>query len=296
MILPAILSINAFKNAPAPKMVFQTEENINEIAISNGSNGNPIIETTLTVFTGIGNTPKEGEEVSFEIASGFQNDVVLSSSSASTDSSGRCYITVKSSNSMPNSVVPIKAIWTPSWSEPVPIEKSIEITLVGVTGSFTTTTTWLVPLEPSNPCHYIDNSPFYISDYVALSRSSCIVSGKISFSASISNPQITWNSTSLDEENPHWGECSEDRDISFNENHINHDPFGNGFVGAPITERKNILNLVNHELGHAIFLDHNITYLSLMRDDCSAAYFLTGIKTLQLWDFTIINSTYPRPY
>jgi hypothetical protein len=282
-------------------MSFLTELNSEVIEISNGSNGNPIVETTLTVFTGSGNTPRSGEEVSFEVLSGFQNDIVLSESSATTDSSGRCYITVKSSNSAPISTVPIRATWIPTWIDPdpiygsQPIRKTVEIKLKGVTRGFTGTTTWLTPLEPSNPCSYVDNSPSYISSFVSTSRILCSVSGKISFSASSSSPQITWDSSSLDESILAWGICSPDRVIQFNENHINHEPTGNGFLGAPINERKNIINLVNHELGHAVFLSHNNTYASLMREDCSAAYFLTGIQTFQTVDLTIINTTYPKP-
>nr|WP_309686759.1 hypothetical protein [Armatimonas sp.] len=89
-------------NLAAPYLSFLTEINTEDAGISNGGNSNPILEMTLTAYTALGRTtPKSGETVNFIIRDGLTGKVILSSDSGTTDSTGRCYVTIKSASGFP---------------------------------------------------------------------------------------------------------------------------------------------------------------------------------------------------
>ena len=258
------------------------------------------VEMTLTAFTSLSTTiPKSGETVNFSVGSALMGKVILSATSAVTDSTGRCYITIKSASGFPYEQGIIFAKWTPSWDTSAHLTSQITITLASLPLTDIPPPIEISLVSPSNPLTYSDDSLPYISNYTSQSRYDWFMAGKISFTIVGLLSQISWSPVSIPPEDSAWGQMVDlqfplGKVIWFNENHLDPNPFTNGFHGVAASQRHNLRQVANHELGHALGLGHIGSLPSIMFP-APQGFFFSGNQTPQAFDKSVLSGVYPQP-
>ena len=283
--------------AIATSLTLVTERNSTTSRLSSGQNGQPIMEMSICAQTINGDTPSHGEVVTFYYPDpNYSSRITLSPTIATTNGSGKAYITVKSSGGNNNSniiTIPVRA----QWEDMSGRIKTADIGIILFTDypsvANPTPSNGFGPVSPSLPTAYLDTAPGWLSPFTGVSRATWTIPSKISFSSGGSN-KILWPSLNppvpTDPTIAAWTTGPNPvRIIKFNGLLNSND----NFPYPDASHRPSMAAIASHELGHAIDIGHNIDRKSLMYFDTDF-YFIWGIQSPQLCDIAYVNATYPQ--
>lgn len=322
-ILPALVlfSNNTPKYVlPMWSMEALTEENTNSGHLSSGKDGLPIIEMTIMARVVLGGQGIGGETVHFVVSESDSDKIHLSESQSTTDSTGRCYITVKAKNFnySDNTNVIVTAHWEPSPevapNGPVPpVEKLITMIFRRFTPSDEISASFSLPglefpeINPSISIPYLDQAPSWLPmGTTGNSRNAWTLNlngvQRTSFTSG-ADAKIKWSNDSLPPESPEPARVNYDsetdiRTIIFSEYNMN-GTVSNGSIFIPVDKRHHVQSTATHELGHAISLGHDSPFYGLFVPKSvmvggPVRYFVMGIIDPQIRDKEVIKLYYPN--